>query len=228
MVRPEELEGRVCYGGLDLSSTTDLSAFVLTFPPEEEGEPYQVLPFCWLPADNMRERVRRDMVPYDVWSQAGFLELTPGNVIDHTFIIRRILELADRFDVREINFDRWGSTQVSQALENEGITPVQFGQGFKSFAAPTKQLLALVKQKRLAHGSHPVLRWCVSNLQVEVDAAENVKPSKKTSRERIDLAVALIMSLDSAIADEGKPKRWGFGEYLALQEQVRGLGANAQ
>jgi phage terminase large subunit-like protein len=163
------------------------------------------------------------MVPYDVWSNEGFLELTPGNVIDHAFIIRRILELAERYHIREINFDRWGSVQVSTALQKEGLTLVQFGQGFKSMSAPTKQLLALVKQKRLAHDVHPVMKWCIGNLQVEIDDAENVKPSKKLARERIDLAVALVMSLDSAVVDDSKPKRWGFSQYLDLQERVAAL-----
>ena len=92
-------------------------------------------------------------------------------------------------------------------------------------SAPTKQLLALVKQNRLAHGGHPVMKWCIGNLQVEIDDAENVKPSKKLARERIDLAVALVMSLDSAVVDDSKPKRWTFSNYLDLQDEVKQLGA---
>ena len=117
----EVLQGRRCYGGLDLANTTDLAAFVLTFPPEEEDEPYQVLPFFWIPADNLRERVMRDNVKYDLWAKDGYIFTTEGNIIDHRAIIAKIIELSEIFQVEEIAFDRWGSVQVSTQLQGEGI-----------------------------------------------------------------------------------------------------------
>jgi phage terminase large subunit-like protein len=219
-VDAEELRGRRCYGGLDLANTTDLAAFVLTFPPEEEDEPYQILPFFWIPKDNLRDRVMRDNVKYDLWVKDGFIFTTEGNIIDHNAIIAKILELSQIYNIEEIAFDRWGSVQVSNTLQGEGIEMVQFGHRFASMSSPTKHLETLTLSKKLAHGGNPVLAWNISNLTVESDAAGNVKPSKKASSEKIDGAVALIMSLDSAIVDDPRAKRWSFDEmYEAFDQQ---------
>lgn len=132
------LEGRVCYGGLDLSSTTDITAFVLVFPPEDEDDKYMVLPYFWIPEDNLDLRVRRDHVPYDVWERQGFLQTTEGNVIHYGYIEKFIEQLGERFNIREIAFDRWGAVQMVQNLEGMGFTVVPFGQGFKDMSPPTK------------------------------------------------------------------------------------------
>ncbi|WP_347176142.1 terminase TerL endonuclease subunit, partial [Galactobacillus timonensis] len=107
-VDPEDLEGRVCYGGLDLSSTTDITAFVLVFPPRDETDCYVVLPYFWIPEDNVDLRVRRDHVPYDLWEKEGYLETTEGNVIHYGFIEKFIEHLGEIYNIREIAFDRWG------------------------------------------------------------------------------------------------------------------------
>ena len=187
------LAGRVCYAGLDLSTTTDLSAFVLLFP--EDGGRYSVLPYCWAPRENARQRERRDRVPYETWSRQGLLRLTEGNVIDYDIIRRDIGELGKRFAIREIAADRWNSTQLLTQLAGDGFEIIAYGQGFRDMTAPTKELLALVTAGRLAHGGNPLLRWCASSLAVETDAAANLKPSKKKSGDRIDPMVALIMAL---------------------------------
>ena len=109
-VNVEELIGRTCYGGLDLSSTSDITAFVLVFPPRNDEEKYIILPYCWIPEDNMRLRVRRDHVPYDVWAAEGCLETTEGNVIHYGFIEKFIEELGTKYHIKEIAFDRWGAT----------------------------------------------------------------------------------------------------------------------
>ena len=204
-VDEEELAGRLCYGGLDLASTTDIAAFVLVFPPAGGDDRYVVVPRFWIPRDNMVERARRDRVPYDAWVRDGLMSATPGNVIDFQRIVGEIRALAKRYKVAEVAFDRWGAVQVSQELAGAGLTMVQFGQGFASMASPTKELLRLALERKLAHGGQPVLRWMADNMTVEMDAAGNVKPSKKKSREKIDGMVALIMGLDRALRNETRP-----------------------
>ena len=198
-VSEDELEGRVCYGGLDLSSTTDITAFVLVFPPQDENDKYAVLPYFWIPEDNIDLRVRRDHVPYDVWQRQGRLETTEGNVVHYGYIEKFIERLGERFNIREIAFDRWGAVQMVQNLEGMGFTVVPFGQGFASMSPPTKELMKLVLEERIAHGGHPVLRWNMDNIFIRTDPAGNIKADKAKSTEKIDGAIALIMALDRAI-----------------------------
>ena len=198
-VNEEELEGRVCYGGLDLSSTTDITAFVLVFPPTDADDRYILLPYFWIPEDNLAQRVNRDHVPYDAWERQGFLQTTEGNVVHYGYIEKFIESLGERFNIREIAFDRWGAVQMVQNLEGMGFTVVPFGQGFKDMSPPTKELMKLVLEQRIAHGGHPVLRWMMDNIFIRTDPAGNIKPDKEKSTEKIDGAVAAIMALDRAI-----------------------------
>lgn len=193
------LEGRVCYGGLDLSSTTDITAFVLVFPPEDEEDKYYILPYFWIPEENLEARVRRDRVPYDIWERQGFLNTTEGNVVHYSYIEHFIVELSERFDIREIAYDRWGATQMVQTLEEEGLTVVPFGQGFKSMSRPTKQLERLILSRGIVHNGNPVLYWMMDNVVAETNAAGDIKPDKKRSPEKIDGVVATVMALDRAI-----------------------------
>jgi len=195
----DELEGRVCYGGLDLSSTTDITSFVLVFPPLDEEDKYIILPYFWIPEDNLTLRVNRDHVPYDVWERQGCLQTTEGNVVHYGFIEQFIERLGERFNIREIAFDRWGAVQMVQNLESMGFTVVPFGQGFKDMSPPTKELMKLVLEQKIAHGSHPVLRWNMDNIYIRTDPAGNIKADKEKSTEKIDGAVATIMALDRAI-----------------------------
>ena len=198
-VNEDDLEGRVCYGGLDLSSTTDITAFVLVFPPADEDDKYIVLPFFWIPEDNLDVRVKRDHVPYDVWERQGCLKTTEGNVVHYGYIEKFIEKLGERFNIKEIAFDRWGAVQMVQNLEGMGFTVVPFGQGFKDMSPPTKELMKLVLEEKLAHGGQPVLRWMMDNIYIRTDPAGNIKPDKEKSTEKIDGAVATIMALDRAI-----------------------------
>ena len=202
-VNQEELIGRECYAGLDLSSSIDITAFVLIFPPRTEKERYIVLPYFWIPEDNMHLRVRRDHVPYDVWEKQGFIKTTEGNVIHYGFIEKFIEELGDKYNIKEIAFDRWNATQMAQNLEDLGFTVIPFGQGFKFMAPPTKRLMELTLEKKIAHGGNPVLAWMMDNIHVRTDPAGNIKPDKERSTEKIDGAVAMIMALDRAIRNEG-------------------------
>jgi len=213
-LNPETLYGRKCYGGLDLSSTTDVAAFALVFPPEGEDLTYTVLCYFWIPDENMVERARKDKVPYDMWVRAGLIEATLGNVIDYKWIIAALDEISKMFDLEEIAYDRWGATKIVQDLEELDFSPVssdadaekvpgrhlvEFGQGYKSMSPPSKELLNLILQKRLAHGNNPVLRWMANNIVVRMDPAGNIKPDKERSVEKIDGMVALIMALDRAL-----------------------------
>ena len=198
-VNEDELEGRVCYGGLDLSSTTDITAFVLVFPPLDEEDKYHILPYFWIPEDNVDIRVRRDHVPYDLWERQGTLLTTEGNVVHYGYIEKFIERLNERFNIREIAYDRWGAVQMVQNLEGMGFTVVPFGQGFKDMNPPTKELMKLTLEKRIAHGGHPVLRWMMDNIFIKTDPAGNIKPDKEKSTEKIDGVVATIMALDRAI-----------------------------
>lgn len=203
-VSEEELEGRVCYGGLDLSSTTDITAFVLVFPPEGEDGKYIILPYFWIPEESMEQRVRRDHVPYDIWVRQGKLLTTEGSVIHYGFIEEFIRKLGERFNIREIAFDRWGAVQMTQDLDEMGFTVVPFGQGFKDMSSPTKELMKLVLEKRIAHGGNPVLSWMMGNVYIRTDPAGNIKADKAKSTEKIDGAVAMIMALDRAIRHGGE------------------------
>lgn len=198
-VNAKELEGRVCYGGLDLSSTTDITAFVLVFPPLDEEDKFSILPFFWIPDENVDLRVRRDHVPYDVWKKQGYLNTTEGNVVHYGYIEKFIEKLEETFNIREIVFDRWGAVQMVQNLEGMGFTVVPFGQGFKDMSPPTKELMKLTLEKRIAHSGQPVLRWMMDNIFIKSDPAGNIKPDKEKSTEKIDGVVATIMALDRAI-----------------------------
>ena len=199
VVNEDELAGRVCYGGLDLSSTTDITAFVLVFPPLDEEDKYHILPYFWIPEENVDLRVRRDHVPYDLWEKQGTLLTTEGNVVHYGYIEKFIEKLNERFNIREIAYDRWGAVQMVQNLEGMGFTVVPFGQGFKDMNPPTKELMKLTLEKRIAHGGHPVLRWMMDNIFIKTDPAGNIKPDKEKSTEKIDGVVATIMALDRAI-----------------------------
>ncbi len=196
----EALRGQPCYAGLDLSTTTDLSALVLAFPSDHS---YTLLPYFWCPGDSMVIRERRDRVPYTVWSRQGHIEATPGNVIDYQFIKAKILSLATEYNILEVAYDPWNATGLVLELQEEGLTMVPTRQGYASISAPTKEFEKLVLGRRLRHSGHPVLRWNVDNVSVKSDPAGNLKPDKATSRERIDGVLAAIMAVDRATRNEG-------------------------
>jgi len=198
-VDADELRGRVCYAGLDLSSTTDLTAFVLVFPPQDDNEPYHILPYFWLPEDTLDLRVRRDHVPYDIWKRKGLIMTTDGNVVHYGAIEKFIDELGKIYNIKEIAFDRWGSTQFVQNLEYMGFNVVDFGQGYRSMSPPTKELMKLTLEGKLAHGGHEVLRWMADNVYAKIDPAGNIKLDKEKSTEKIDGMVALVMALSRAL-----------------------------
>ena len=197
------LLGRECYAGLDLSSTSDITAFVLVFPPRTEDESYIVLPYFWLPEDTLSLRCRRDHVFYDVWEHQGYLKTTEGNVVHYGFIERFIEDLSTKFNIKEIAYDRWNATQMVQNLEDMGLTVVPFGQGYKDMSPPSKEFYKLMMEGRVTHAGHPVLKWMAQNVVMRQDPAGNIKPDKEKSVDKIDGIVALIMGLDRCIRHKG-------------------------
>ena len=193
------LRGRDCYCGLDLSSTSDITAFVMVFPPRDAAEDYIVLPHFWLPRETLNLRVRRDHVPYDVWEKQSLFHVTEGNVVDYNFVRKTINELGQQFHILEIGVDRWNATQLITDLEGDGFTMVPIGMGFKDMSPGMKELYKLLLEGKVNHGGNPVLRWMAGNVVAEVDAAENIKPSKRRSTEKIDGIVALSMAIDRAV-----------------------------
>lgn len=191
------LRGAVCYAGLDLSSKIDLTALVLYFP-----EKRIVMPFFWMPRDNLRRRMEQDRVPFDAWARAGHIELSEGNVVDQEMIRRRIRELASEFQIAGICFDPWNATQMAQWLQEDGATVWEIRQGFRSLSEPTKELEKLVIAHSIAHGNNPVLRWMVGNVIVREDENGNYRPDKAKSNGRIDGVVALIMAISRAITEQ--------------------------
>lgn len=198
------LEGRDCYAGLDLSSTGDITALVLIFPPRDEDEKFVLLPYFWIPEETIPRRVKANSVPYDIWEKQGYIMSTEGNVIHYDFIEKFIMDLSEKYHILEIAVDRWNATHVIQNLEDNGLTMVPFGQGFASMSAPTKEFYRLLMEGKIIHGGHPVMRWMAGNVVVDTDPAGNIKVTKAKSKEKIDGIVAAIMALDRAVRHEGE------------------------
>ena len=202
----EQLKARTCFGGLDLSSTLDITAFVLLFPPENEGDKWVVLPYFWIPEDTIYFRAKKDRIPYDIWTKQEYIMSTPGNVIDDGFIKQFIVDLRDKFQIQEIGFDPWNATQISLQLESAGLKMVPVRQGFASMSPPTKQFEKMIIGCELNHGDNEVLNWMADNLAVREDPAGNLKPDKNKSTEKIDGIVALIIAIDRAMRSIGEEK----------------------
>ena len=198
------LEGRDCYAGLDLSSTGDITALVLIFPPRDEDEKFVLLPYFWIPEETIPRRVKANSVPYDIWEKQGYIMSTEGNVIHYDFIEKFIMDLSEKYHILEIAVDRWNATHVIQNLEDNGLTMVPFGQGFASMSAPTKEFYRLLMEGKIIHGGHPVMRWMAGNVVVDTDPAGNIKVTKAKSKEKIDGIVAAIMALDRAVRHESE------------------------
>jgi len=202
----KDLIGKECYGGLDLSSTTDITALVYVFP--KDNDEYDVLCRFWIPSDNMKERVRKDKVPYIDWRKDGYIAATDGNIIDYSFIEKQIKDDCEKFDVKEIAYDRWNSSSLVTNLQDDGVSQmIPFGQGFASMSTPTKQIETLVLQKKLNHGGNPVLTWMMSNVALKRDPADNYKIDKSKSSEKVDGAVALAMALGIKLISKKEEKK---------------------
>ena len=192
----DALQGQRCWAGLDLASTSDLCALVLWFPDAGNA----VLPWFWVPEDTVRQLELKGDPRYAQWVREGHLFTTPGNVTDYDFIREHIQGLAEQYRIEELAYDRWNASQLVTQLQGDGLSVVGFGQGYASMSAPAKELEKLILGHQMQHGQQPVLTWNVSNVAVERDAAGNIKPSKKVSKQKIDGVVAMLMALGVALA----------------------------
>ena len=189
---PADLKGCACWGGLDLSNVSDITAYVLLF---HENDRFQLLPHFWIPEEKMLEKVRKENINYDKWVAKGYVTVTPGNVIDYDFVKADILRIVADYDLRTSAYDRWNSSQTIIDLQNEGMECNPFGQGYGSMSAPTKEFEKLVLTGKIEHFGNPVLRWMLASTLVKTDPAGNIKPDKEKSTQKIDGIVAAIMAL---------------------------------
>ncbi len=203
----EWLKGRRFFGALDLSSKVDLSAWVKLFPPVDAEDRWHVLARLWMPSDTVNDKSDRDQVQYRRWIDEGWIEATPGNVIDHNEIGIAVEADCRIYQPASIAYDPWNATQLAVSLQNQGLPMVEFIQGIRSYTAPTKQFEAWLLETKLDHGSNPVLAWMASNLAVQRDKNENLMPTKSRSRGRIDGLTATIMGIGRWLVDDG-PSRY--------------------
>lgn len=204
------MRGRRAFGGLDLASSTDIAALCWTFPDDEGG--YDAVWRFWIPADRLADLDRRTGGNAARWVREGWLTTTEGDVIDYRAILDRIDKDAQAFDVQEIAYDRWGMTQLSQDLQDAGMTVVPFGQGFASMSPPTKEWERLVLTGDYRHGGNPVMRWMADNITIRRDPAGNIKIDKAKSSEKVDGCVAAVMALDRASRYE-PPRRFRVASF---------------
>lgn len=230
------LRDRPCVAGLDLASTTDLTAFVLLFYPTVADPHWRLLPYFWIPDHDLEERERRDQVPYRLWIKDGELETTPGRAISKLFVLRRLQTICSYFDVRRVGYDRWRIEDLLQLMSEHDISLPEllpFGQGYKDMGpavdeferrllgvARNPELInldpedweqvtdqALEEVETLRHDGNPVLTWCAGNAVTSEDPAGNRKPDKGKATARIDGIVASVMATGiSASTDIGGGK----------------------
>jgi phage terminase large subunit-like protein len=188
----------------------DLTALVLLFPPDDDNPKWDILPTFWIPEDNMWARVKKDHMPYDQWCKHGFIQTTPGNVIDYKFILKDTLDAKDLYDIQEIGYDPWNAQQTAIELEDNGIHPEPVRQGYKDMSPPMKEIEALLTGKLMNHGNHPILNWNFDVLEVRKDENDNVRPIKGTDKsKRIDGFVALVNAMNRAIyAQDNSCDNW--------------------
>ena len=195
------LKGRRCFGGMDLSSNVDLSAFALLFPPVETDENFKVLVWQFLPEENLASRMDRDKVPYNVWAEQGHIKLTSGNVIDHEFIRTLVNEKRGEFEIQELGFDDWQATFLVTKLLDDGAKMVKVPQTMAQLGPAYKEFEKLYMEGRLQHGGNPVLRWNAGNVAVWIDGNGNKKPHKAKSKKRIDGIAAILDAINRYLAN---------------------------
>ena len=198
----DALEGKAIYGGLDLSSVSDLTALVFV---SEDGD---VDSTFWLPAEGLAEKSRNDRVPYDQWARDGYLQTCPGRAIEYEFVAAHLREVFDRYDVRLLNFDRYNMRFLKPWLERAGFSLEElerfkeFGQGFVSMSPALRELETRLLGNKLRHGMHPVLTMCAANAVAVNDPAGGRKFTKAKTTGRIDGMVALAMAVSAASGEQ--------------------------
>jgi phage terminase large subunit-like protein len=193
---PKPANKRIAFGGLDLSATTDLSAFSVVAPNEDGSIDLFTYPFLPTEGPSLLDRMKRDGANYDLWAKQGYLHLCEGPVIDQEVIKQTILQVAESFDLRDVGLDRHFGDRLKQELEAEGITMIPINQGYPGMSSPTKEFLAKILKGQVHHGGNPLLQWCVDHFTVKRDSYGNVMPDKMRAQNRIDPVAASIMAFD--------------------------------
>lgn len=201
IIDPGQLAGRECYGGLDLASVSDTTGFVLEFPDEKTGIT-TILKWCWVPHDRAIDGTQKGEYDYLSQIRVGAMHSTPGNATDYEYVKRVILDCCDLYDVRQINYDSWNSSQLVIDLTGQGVPMNKFGQGYRSLSAPMKEIERLIMSEKINHGGDPVLSWQMSNVRVVRDPAGNIKPTKQDSKKKVDLVFAWIMAHGAYMAKD--------------------------
>lgn len=206
----DELRGRDCFIGLDLSTTTDLSAISLIFPPQRGQRDWRVIWESWIPEQNMKERIARDRVPYDQWAKAGWVTPTPGDWIDYDRIEERIIELCDIYKVKEVAFDPAFAVGLVQHLMNNRINCVSIKQYYNILTNPMNQIEVLMGKGEMTHEPNPVARWCFGNTSIAQNGNGEKKYVKETKgksnvrTKRIDLTAAWVIAMVRALTYDFK------------------------
>lgn len=194
--------GNGCFLGLDLSSTSDLTAIGALYP-KDDGSVYLTCR-CYVPESVLNDPMNKNAAIYRGWVRAGWLHTTPGDLVDYEFIERDIYELSSRCHVHSITYDRWNATRTTTSLSNNGLEIEPCGQGFQSMSPPTKEFERWVKLGRVTYDGNPIIAWAISNVMLEMDAAGNIKPNKAKSSNKIDPVIALLMAFSTFMMDYEK------------------------
>lgn len=200
-----ELLKKRCYVGIDLSSKIDLTAIALLFPPQDGIDDWRFLFDAWIPEDNMKERITRDHVPYDLFVKEEHIHVTSGNVVDYAIIKNHIEKLELLYDVRYYCGDPW-HLEVLRQLLNLDIQQriIEIPQTMAGMSVGMGELERLFRSQQITHTLNPLGRWCFGNVVIATDGNENTKPMKNKSIERIDPIVALINAMATAVRFEQK------------------------
>lgn len=198
----EKLLGKKCFGGLDLSSTTDLTAFVLLFPPQNGLNKWYAVFQAWITEDGMRERSARDHVDFEAWVRDGYVKATPGNCIDYDYIEAEIVRMSKKYKLQMVGTDPYLSRQITQHLEKKDIMSLEITQDMRTLSPAMKEMERLLRRGEMAHEKNPCARWCFGNVRCATDGNENIKPMKNKSTGRIDITVAWIIAMATAMLDK--------------------------
>jgi len=197
-----DLKGKRCYPGLDLSTTTDLTALVLLFPPQEGLKKWYTLFLPWITDEKMRERSRRDHVDFERWVDQGYVKTTPGNCIDFDFVESEIYRVSSEYELKMLGCDPYLSRMLTQRVMKNDIAVAEIPQDMKNMSPAMKKIEELLLKEELQHEKNPCARWCFGNIRVATDGNENLKPMKNKSVGRIDVTVAWIIAMATAMLNE--------------------------
>lgn len=213
------LADRRCWGGLDLSSTQDLTALVLMFEPTEADPHWRQLEWFWLPGDGLHDKADQDRAPYILWRDHGHLNALPGRAINKLAVIKQAAEIASMYELQTLAYDRWRIEDLKMLLDQEGIDlPLApFGQGFKDMAPAVDEYERRLLNTSIKHRGNPVMTWCAANAVVVTDPAGNRKVAKEKATGRVDGIVAAIMATGASMTkSENGPSVYGSRGLLVL------------